>query len=233
MRYLINTGKEDGMKRSILPMLLASAMAFTMACNRADHKAEEHIEDKMKNANLERVDVKVKNGVVTLEGEVNNDMQRSQAEVIAKETPGVNDVKDNLRVVYEDTPGDEGMLTPTPTDNQPPTGGGKYMKGDYPPPGTTGDRPVDIDATGGNAGTEMKDGKTTEGTGTPDYNNPVIKGAGSPSSETGSPDKQQTDKKENSSGFGPGSNTQGGYDYGSHQDRNKGKEPVKQQKRSQ
>lgn len=109
------------MKRTLFTALLSMALAFTTACNTAERDTENQIEDKLKNAQLERVDVDVEDGVAKLEGEVNDDLQRSQAERIARETPGVNNVQSNLRIVYEEgVPGERGLPLPTPSDNQPP-----------------------------------------------------------------------------------------------------------------
>ena len=163
------------MKKIALFALFTLLLTFAAACNRADHNAKEQIEAKMKNAKLDRVDVSVKSGEATLKGEVNDEGQKAQAEVLARETPGVGNVKDNLRVVYkEQYPGEKGVLTPTPTDNIPPSS--NYTQGSNPQP--TGGLPNHTDMKGPGtpqSGTPgVKQGEGTSGNGSSTYSNPAI-----------------------------------------------------------
>ena len=134
--------------KNLMLALLILMLGIAAACNKADHNTAKQIDSKMKSAYLDRVDVSVKDGVVTLKGEVNNTLQKSAAETIAEKTPGVKSVNDKLRVVYQEgLPSEKGVLVPTPTDNQQPGNSNTqdyYGKPGYNqnPTGTIGNQPV-------------------------------------------------------------------------------------------
>jgi hypothetical protein len=192
--------KEENMKNYLMTVLLSALLIFSTACNRADNRVENQIEDKMKNANLDRVDVSVDKGTATLNGEVNNDMQKAQAEVITRETPGVNNVKDNLRVVYkEDSTGEKGLITRTPTDNQPPTGGGNYSDKSYGNPQFY-QQPGQVNKDNQNQPIQGNQPVVVEEQKRGGYNNPVVPGAqGNPLTKKDQNKNDSKDQKKNDS----------------------------------
>jgi osmotically-inducible protein OsmY len=73
-----------------------------------DDELKDQIADRIKARDDLRgtnIDVEVKNGVVRLTGKVDNEEQRLTAAIVARGTPGVRAVRDELNVASERRPG--------------------------------------------------------------------------------------------------------------------------------
>lgn len=87
--------------RAFLGAISAVVLAFTVACSQTDAgittavKSKLAVDDTVK---AYKVDVDTANKVVTLSGEVETEAQRAHAVMIARNTDGVADVVDQLRV---------------------------------------------------------------------------------------------------------------------------------------
>ena len=87
--------------RAFLGAVSAVVLAFSLACSQTDAgittavKSKLAADDKVK---AYKVDVDTHNKVVTLSGEVDTQAQRTHAVMIARNTDGVADVIDELRV---------------------------------------------------------------------------------------------------------------------------------------
>jgi hypothetical protein len=76
-------------------------LAFTVACSQSDAGITTAVKSKLAaddTVKAYKVDVDTENKVVTLSGEVDTDAQRTHAVMIARNTDGVADVIDQLRV---------------------------------------------------------------------------------------------------------------------------------------
>jgi hypothetical protein len=81
----------------------------TVACSQTDSGTTARIQAKFAQDDIVKaheIDVTTNGGVVTLEGEVDNNAARQQAVRLARETQGVTSVIDNLRVEVSATTGD-------------------------------------------------------------------------------------------------------------------------------
>ena len=79
----------------------AAALAFTVACSQSDAGITTAVKSKLAADDMVKaykVDVDTHEKVVTLSGEVETDAQRTHAVTIARNTDGVADVIDQLRV---------------------------------------------------------------------------------------------------------------------------------------
>ena len=82
-------------------LLSAGALAVTVACSQTDAGITSAVKSKMAaddTVKAYKIDVDTQNKVVTLSGDVDTSAQREQAVVIARNTKGVADVIDRLRV---------------------------------------------------------------------------------------------------------------------------------------
>jgi BON domain-containing protein len=87
--------------KAFLGSLSAVVLAFTVACSQSDAGITTAVKSKMAaddTVKAYQVDVDTKNKVVTLSGAVDTQAQREQAVLIARNTKGVADVIDRLRV---------------------------------------------------------------------------------------------------------------------------------------
>lgn len=87
--------------KAFLGAVSAVVLAFTVACSQTDAGITTAVKSKMAaddTVKAYKVDVDTKNKVVTLSGEVDTQAQREQAVLIARNTEGVSDVIDRLRV---------------------------------------------------------------------------------------------------------------------------------------
>ena len=87
--------------RAFLGAVSAVALAFTLACSQTDAGITTAVKSKLAaddTVKAYKVDVDTHNKVVTLSGEVDNQAQRAHAVMIARNTDGVADVIDELRV---------------------------------------------------------------------------------------------------------------------------------------
>jgi hypothetical protein len=87
--------------KAFLGTVSAVVLAFTVACSQSDAGITTAVKSKMAaddTVKAYKVDVDTKNKVVTLSGEVDTQAQREQAVLIARNTEGVSDVIDRLRV---------------------------------------------------------------------------------------------------------------------------------------
>ena len=87
--------------KAFLGTVSAVVLAFTVACSQSDAGITTAVKSKMAaddTVKAYKVDVDTKNKVVTLSGEVDTQAQREQAVLIARNTKGVSDVIDRLRV---------------------------------------------------------------------------------------------------------------------------------------
>ena len=87
--------------KAFLGTVSAVVLAFTVACSQSDAGITTAVKSKMAaddTVKAYKVDVDTKNKVVTLSGEVDTQAQREQAVLIARNTKGVSDVIDQLRV---------------------------------------------------------------------------------------------------------------------------------------
>ena len=87
--------------KAFLSTVSAVVLAFTVACSQSDAGITTAVKSKMAaddTVKAYQVDVDTKNKVVTLSGEVDTQAQREHAVLIARNTKGVSDVIDQLRV---------------------------------------------------------------------------------------------------------------------------------------
>ena len=87
--------------RAFLGAVSAVVLAFTVACSQSDAGITTAVKSKLAaddTVKAYKVDVDTENKVVTLSGEVDTDAQRTHAVMIARNTDGVADVIDQLRV---------------------------------------------------------------------------------------------------------------------------------------
>ena len=87
--------------KAFLGTVSAVVLAFTVACSQSDAGITTAVKSKMAaddTVKAYQVDVDTKNKVVTLSGEVDTQTQREHAVLIARNTKGVSDVIDQLRV---------------------------------------------------------------------------------------------------------------------------------------
>lgn len=87
--------------RAFLGAISAVVLAFTVACSQTDAGITTAVKSKLAaddTVKAYKVDVDTANKVVTLSGEVETEAQRAHAVMIARNTDGVADVVDQLRV---------------------------------------------------------------------------------------------------------------------------------------
>ena len=87
--------------KAFLGAVSAVVLAFTVACSQTDAGITTAVKSKMAaddTVKAYKIDVDTQNKVVTLSGEVDTPAQREQAVLIARNTKGVSDVIDQLRV---------------------------------------------------------------------------------------------------------------------------------------
>jgi hypothetical protein len=87
--------------KAFLGAVSAVALAFTVACSQSDAGITTAVKSKLAaddTVKAYQVDVDTENKVVTLSGEVETAAQREHAVMIARQTDGVADVIDQLRV---------------------------------------------------------------------------------------------------------------------------------------
>lgn len=87
--------------RAFLGAVSAVVLAFTVACGQTDAGITTAVKSKLAaddTVKAYKVDVDTQNKVVTLSGEVDTNAQRAHAVMIARNTDGVADVVDQLRV---------------------------------------------------------------------------------------------------------------------------------------
>ena len=87
--------------RAFLGAVSAVVLAFTVACSQTDAGITTAVKSKLAaddTVKAYKVDVDTANKVVTLSGEVDTQAQRAHAVMIARNTDGVADVVDQLRV---------------------------------------------------------------------------------------------------------------------------------------
>jgi hyperosmotically inducible protein len=87
--------------KAFLSAVSAAALAFTVACSQSDAGITTAVKSKLAaddTVKAYQVNVDTQNKVVTLSGDVETAAQREHAVVIARNTKGVTDVIDNLRV---------------------------------------------------------------------------------------------------------------------------------------
>jgi hypothetical protein len=87
--------------KSVLGAISAVVLAFTVACSQSDAGITTAVKSKLAaddTVKAYKVDVDTHNKVVTLSGDVDTSAQREHAVMIARNTKGVADVIDQLRV---------------------------------------------------------------------------------------------------------------------------------------
>ena len=87
--------------RAFLGAVSAVVLAFTVACSQTDAGITSAVKSKLAaddTVKAYKVDVDTANKVVTLSGEVDTEAQRAHAVMIARNTDGVADVIDQLRI---------------------------------------------------------------------------------------------------------------------------------------
>ena len=87
--------------KAFLGTVSAVVLAFTVACSQSDAGITTAVKSKMAaddTVKAYKVDVDTKNKIVTLSGDVDTQAQREQAVLIARNTKGVSDVIDRLRI---------------------------------------------------------------------------------------------------------------------------------------
>jgi hypothetical protein len=87
--------------KAILGAVSTVVLAFTVACSQTDAGITTAVKSKLAADDMVKayqVDVDTENKVVTLSGEVDTEAQREHAIMIARNTDGVADVIDQLRV---------------------------------------------------------------------------------------------------------------------------------------
>jgi hypothetical protein len=101
LREFKGTHQEESVMRALFGAVSAVVLAFTIACSQTDAGITSAVKSKMAaddTVKAYKVDVDTHNKVVTLTGEVDTEAQRAQAVMIARNTDGVADVVDQLRV---------------------------------------------------------------------------------------------------------------------------------------
>ena len=87
--------------KAVLGAVSAVVLAFTVACSQTDAGITTAVKSKMAaddTVKAYKIDVDTQNKVVTLSGDVDTAAQREQAVLIARNTKGVSDVIDQMRV---------------------------------------------------------------------------------------------------------------------------------------
>ncbi len=87
--------------KAFLGAVSAVVLAFTVACSQTDAGITTAVKSKMAaddTVKAYKIDVDTQNHVVTLSGDVDTAAQREQAVLIARNTKGVSDVIDQMRV---------------------------------------------------------------------------------------------------------------------------------------
>ena len=87
--------------KAFLGTVATVVLAFTVACSQSDAGITTAVKSKLAADDMVKaykVDVDTQNKIVTLKGEVDTPAQREHAVMIAKNTEGVSDVIDQLRV---------------------------------------------------------------------------------------------------------------------------------------
>jgi hyperosmotically inducible protein len=87
--------------KAFLGAVSAVVLAFTVACSQTDAGITTAVKSKMAaddTVKAYKIDVDTQNKVVTLSGDVDTMAQREQAVTLARNTKGVSDVIDQLRV---------------------------------------------------------------------------------------------------------------------------------------
>ena len=87
--------------KAFLGTVSAAVLAFTVACSQSDAGITTAVKSKLAaddTVKAYQVDVDTQNKVVTLSGDVDTTAQKEHAVLIARNTNGVADVIDNLRV---------------------------------------------------------------------------------------------------------------------------------------
>ena len=87
--------------KAVLGAISSVALAFTLACSQSDAGIPTAVKSKLAaddTVKAYKVDVDTHNKVVTLSGDVDTRAQREHAVMIARNTKGVTDVIDQLRV---------------------------------------------------------------------------------------------------------------------------------------
>ena len=87
--------------KAFLGAVSTAVLAFTVACSQSDAGITTAVKSKLAaddTVKAYKVDVDTQNKVVTLSGDVDTSAQKEHAVVIARNTRGVADVIDNLRV---------------------------------------------------------------------------------------------------------------------------------------
>jgi hypothetical protein len=87
--------------KAFLGAVSAVVLAFTVACAQSDAGITSAVKSKLAaddSVKAYKVDVDTQNKVVTLSGDVETEAQRAHAVMIARNTDGVTDVIDQLRV---------------------------------------------------------------------------------------------------------------------------------------
>lgn len=87
--------------KAFLGAVSAVVLAFTVACSQTDAGITTAVKSKMAaddTVKAYKIDVDTQNKVVTLSGDVDTSAQREQAVALARNTKGVSDVIDQLRV---------------------------------------------------------------------------------------------------------------------------------------
>jgi hypothetical protein len=79
----------------------AAALAFVVGCAQTDMGVTTSVQTRLASDDMVQardIDVSTENGIVTLSGDVRSQAEREQALMIARQTDGVRDVVDELRV---------------------------------------------------------------------------------------------------------------------------------------
>jgi hyperosmotically inducible periplasmic protein len=87
--------------KAFLGAISAAVLALTVACSQSDAGITTAVKSKLAADDMVKaykVDVDTQNKVVTLNGEVDTSAQKEHAVIVARNTKGVADVIDNLRV---------------------------------------------------------------------------------------------------------------------------------------
>ncbi len=90
------------MRRSLIALLGSAVVAiFAVGCAQSDAGVTTNVKTKFATDSIvkaRQIDVDTKDHVVTLSGEVDSDIAKDRAALLARETDGVKDVVNNLRV---------------------------------------------------------------------------------------------------------------------------------------
>lgn len=81
--------------------ICAAGLAFIVGCGQTDTGVTTSVQTRLASDDVVQardIDVTTQDGVVTLSGEVQSQIEREQAIMIARQTDGVRDVVDQLRV---------------------------------------------------------------------------------------------------------------------------------------